>query len=182
MAQPPGGYYQQPQPGYYAPPPRKGCAWGWCLGCGCAAVLVILAAAGIFGVKYWDTLIKPKIEKEIKGFESTVKESKPTPTSSKPTAKPAAKPAAKAPAKPVAKPRKPQSGPQPTQAAAKRVALQAAGQSGWIAKVVYTSPDRQRMKVWIGPPASEFVAEVVLQWDSGKNRFEVEEKRGIPGM
>ena len=77
---------------------------------------------------------------------------------------------------PIERPKK--ATPKPGEAAAKREAL--AKHPSWVAKIMYRSPDWTRVKVWIGPPASEFVSELVLQWNSSRGRYDVQRARAIP--
>ncbi|MBM3500791.1 MAG: hypothetical protein FJX74_19195 [Armatimonadetes bacterium] len=76
---------------------------------------------------------------------------------------------------PIQRPKK--ATPKPGEAAAKTAAL--AKHQGWVARVVYHSRDWQRVKVWIGPPESEFNFELVLQWDGRRNRYVVERSSAI---
>ncbi|MEN6549514.1 MAG: hypothetical protein ABFE07_26010 [Armatimonadia bacterium] len=92
--------------------------------------------------------------------------------------------AANAPAGTVAPPKavvQEKPAPQPAQPATtaapdpnKALAVALADKPKWVGKLMYVSPDRQRVKVWVGPPNSEFTNSVVLQWDAGKNRYVVE--------
>ena len=66
----------------------------------------------------------------------------------------------------------------PGEAAAKAEAL--AKHPSWVAKIMYHSPDWQRVKVWIGPPSSEFVSELILQWNNTRNQYDVERAGSIP--
>lgn len=156
--QPPMG--NVPPPVYGMPPPKKKSSvlW-WILGCGCLLAILALGVLIYGGAHLFNKAILPELQKQqhptppIPGTVVTeVFETKKTiPTGA------AAKPG---------------------EAAAKKAAL--AGHSSWVAKVKYFSPDWQRAKVWIGPPASEFVTAVVLRWDPKKNVYIVENMEGIP--
>ena len=66
----------------------------------------------------------------------------------------------------------------PSEALAKQTAL---GQKpSWKAKVVFHTPDWQRVKVYIGPPNSGYTTSVVLQWDGAANAYRVERTEAIP--
>jgi hypothetical protein len=77
---------------------------------------------------------------------------------------------------PIERPKK--ATPKPGESAAKAAAL--AKHPSWVAKIVYRSPDWQRVKAWIGPPQSEFVSELILQWNGSRNRYDIEKAYAIP--
>jgi len=67
---------------------------------------------------------------------------------------------------------------QPSETLAKQTAL---GQKpSWKAKVVFHTPDWQRVKVYIGPANSAYTTSVVLQWDGAANAYRVERTEAIP--
>lgn len=49
-----------------------------------------------------------------------------------------------------------------------------------MAKVAYASADWQRVKVWVGPPQSEFTTAITLQWDAQANLYNVAKMEALP--
>jgi hypothetical protein len=168
---------------YAAPPPQKrgGPPWPWILlGCGCLLVILVLVGVIWGGTYYYRTKVAPqitKVEQEFKqpsgetttsgnegsataGGESTGEGEQPEPTTGTPGPSSAATP-------------------QPSREAALKAALE--GHSDWVGKIVYVSDDLQRVKVWIGPPQSEFTAEVVMEWNASLNRYLLKEAHPVPG-
>lgn len=161
-AMPPAG---PPPVAYGAPPPRKKgvSPWWFVLGCGCL-LIVLLIAVGIYGgAKLWKGLIQPELQKNLpytppvpstQTFESPQTVAEPSP------------------------PQSPAVSAKPGKEAAMKAAL--GSKPDWVAKVKYASADWQRVQVWVGPPASEFIAAVVLQWNSQNGSYDIERTDDIP--
>jgi hypothetical protein len=66
----------------------------------------------------------------------------------------------------------------PSEALARQTAL--GDKTNWKAKVVYNTPDWQRVKVYTGPANGEYTTSVVLQWDGKTNSYRVERTGPIP--
>lgn len=154
-----------PSPGYGAPPPRKKMNWlWWLLGCGCLLAILIIAGAVYGGAKLWKKTVLPELQKQ----------QIPTPT-------PPATEALKTMTidEPAKVPSTPAVSQKPGKQAALKAALKATKRGNWVAKVNYASADWQRVKVWVGPPASEFLTSILLQWDSQKNAYRIEKIEDI---
>lgn len=50
----------------------------------------------------------------------------------------------------------------------------------WVAKVVSHSSDYRKVVVWIGPPQSEWVSEITLQWSTMSESYRVVEEGEVP--
>ncbi|MFP3903556.1 MAG: hypothetical protein ACLFWB_04850 [Armatimonadota bacterium] len=50
----------------------------------------------------------------------------------------------------------------------------------WVAKIVSHSSDYQKVVVWIGPPQSEWVSEITLQWDDSIDAYTVVSESEVP--
>ncbi len=71
----------------------------------------------------------------------------------------------------------PASGTQPGEQAAVKAAL--ANSPGWVTKVVRRSDDWKTAVIWIGPPYSEWVSEIRLQWNDELGLYELESESYI---
>lgn len=137
-------------------PRKRGLTWlGVGLGCGCLFIVLSLTA-GIYAVKcYYDRSIAP-IVREHQQQQQPQPATPPQSTSTS-----ALRPAATLPDPKLAV--KPALAPTP----------------GWVGKTVYVSPDHQRVKVWVGPPNSEYTNALVMQWDGANGKYVVESTKGI---
>ncbi|MGE5530843.1 MAG: hypothetical protein ACM3VW_01835 [Bacteroidota bacterium] len=155
-----------PAPSYVPPPPRKKMNWlWWLLGCGCLLIILVIAGAIWGGSKLWKQTVAPELQKQQ------------LPRPPAPTTDDVAQPTTID--EPVKVPSAPAVTAKPGKQAALKAALKAAQGNRWVAKVNYASSDWQRAKVWIGPPASEFTTEVVLQWNPKQNAYIIEDTEGI---
>lgn len=157
-----------------APPPgRRRFPWLWLiLGCGCLILLLVIVGA-IVGVGYFAFKEAPErlksLEKEIPLPPGPKTDTKPAPAlptapkaDTRPQAPSSASPNATAPAAP--KTTSPaSSGPRPSKNAAIRAALSYC-EKGWVAKIIRHNVDWTKVTVAVGPPASEWVGEIDLQW------------------
>ena len=50
----------------------------------------------------------------------------------------------------------------------------------WAAKIVSHSPDYKRVVVWIGPPQSEWVSEITLEWNEAITAYDLVEEGEVP--
>lgn len=166
---PPAPAYQPtPAPVAYIPPPKRKTSVVWYIvGCGCLVLLLVLAAGGYFGYKAYQEKIAPELKKAMEIPALPTKDATPD-TDPSATETPETKSSTSAPAV----------NEQPGKDAALKAAL--AGTSDWVGRVEYSSPDWQRVKVWVGPPESEFVNALVLQWDTGNNTYQIESTTAIP--
>lgn len=136
----------------------------WLLGCGCLLAILIIVGAIYGGTKLWQKTVLPELQKQqipappeptTQGLQTTTVD------------------------EPKKLPGTPAVSQKPGKQAALKAALKAAKGSKWVAKVNYASADWQRVKVWVGPPASEFLASILLQWDSQKNAYRIEKIEDI---
>lgn len=67
---------------------------------------------------------------------------------------------------------------QPGPEAAKEAALR--DSPDWVAKIESHSPDYQRVVVWIGPPESEWVGEVTVEWNEAMAAYEIVDSGEVP--
>lgn len=146
--------------------PRKKTPVGLFIGLGCLAGLGLLAALVAVGWlipgRHVQTTVTEVTEEVASTGETPAPSASTTPSAVK-TGTPA----------PVAKPSREQ---------AVRAALDARGEKNWVAKVTYASPDLQRVKVWLGPPQSEYTTEMVLQWHSDQGAYAVESTEPLPAL
>lgn len=134
-------------------------SWLWpVLGCGCVAIVLSTVAIIYAGRCYWEQKVVPEL-RELR--EEAQPQKAPAETVSRPKAIVEQKPFDVQPA-PAA--------PDPKQA----MAAALADKPNWVGKIKYISPDQQRVKVWVGPPNSEFANSVVLRWDAATNKYVVE--------
>lgn len=68
----------------------------------------------------------------------------------------------------------------PGKAAAEEAALRAINQPGWVTRVQEHSGDWRRVTIWAGPPQSEWVYEVTLEWDDGSGRYVLQMVSEVP--
>jgi hypothetical protein len=154
-----------------APPsPRRKPAWPWILGCGCLGLLVVLGGGGYTGYRYWQAKVRPRLVEEVNSLEKTAPT--PLPEADKPTEAASESPAPKS-AKPAVTQR-------PSKEKAIRAALAETKERNWVAKVAYAAADWQRVKVWVGPPNSEYTTAITLQWDTQQNLYNVVQMSALP--
>lgn len=170
-----------------APPPgKRRFPWLWLLfGCGCLIVLLVLVGA-IVGVGYFAFKEAPprlqSLEKEIPFPPGPKTDTKPAPSSqtsphveTRPQVPASASPKTSAPA-PKKTTLPSSAGPRPSRNAALRAALRFC-EKGWVAKIVRHNADWTKVTVAVGPPASEWVGEIDLQWRG--NGYVAVKKRAI---
>lgn len=165
-ATPPPAPAHATRPPVAPPTPRRSTRWPWILGCGCLGLLLVLAASAFFGYRYWQHNIQPRILTEIQATE----QSPTAPTEPANTTRTA----------PPATPTAPAVTEKPSKEKAVRAALAETTEKDWVAKVVYASGDWQRVKVWVGPPRSEFTTAITLQWDPQDNVYNVVRVETLP--
>ncbi|MGD9495077.1 MAG: hypothetical protein AB7Y46_02080 [Armatimonadota bacterium] len=64
--------------------------------------------------------------------------------------------------------------------AAVRAALEAINEPGWVTRVQEHSADWRTVTVWAGPPQSEWVYEVTVQWDDGLGAYVLQRIADVP--
>lgn len=163
---PPSAPVYAARPPVAPPTPRRGTPWPWIVGCGCLSLLALATAGGFIGYRYWQQKVQPRILAEIKATEQSPP--------------PATAPVKTPEAAPPATPATPAVTEKPSEGKAIRVALAQTKEKNWVAKVVYASADWQRVKVWVGPPQSEFTTAITLQWDSQGNLYKVAKLEALP--
>jgi len=124
------------------------------VGWGCLVSVVVLAAMSYVAYCHWHATVLPRIQEEIRRSETT-----PQPGT-------------------VAQPPAPAA--QPSKALAVKAALEPIGEPDWVTKVTRASKDLRHMTVWVGPPDSEWVSELTMEWHPGAGRYEVAKSTRIP--
>lgn len=71
-------------------------------------------------------------------------------------------------------------GAQPSMATAIQAALDAINEPTWITKIQEHSPDWRSATIWAGPPQSEWVYQVRLEWDDGLGQYVLQELSELP--
>ncbi len=154
-----------PPPGQYAPPKGRS-PWLWiggCLACGCVLVVlvVVLMLLGLVPALYfWSATPEVEPSEPAQVFPEDVELGAPQ-TEAEPSGE--------------------EDVPdiyQPGEEVAKEAALM--DTPDWVAKVVEHSSDWKSVTVWVGPPQSEFVAAVRLQWNDEIDCYEVAGTEEIP--
>lgn len=171
---------QPPAPGYgYVPPepPKRASSKAPCIivgaigGCGCLVVIAVAIALhfGILGgLWFWQQQSEPP-QPVTPPFEMPpIEQPAPVPVPNPvPVPEPAAPPDQPQPAAP--------SGAGPSMAAAIQAALDAINEPSWITKIQEHSPDWRSATIWAGPPQSEWVYQVRLEWDDGLRQYVLQE-------
>jgi hypothetical protein len=139
----------------------------WLLGCGCLLIILVIAGAIWGGSKLWNQIIAPELH-----LQQLPHPPPPPPTTDGVVQPTTIDETVKVPSTPAVSAK-------PGKQTAVKAALKAAPAGKWVAKVNYASADWQRVKVWIGPPNSEFAEAVLLQWDAKKNVYRVEKTEAI---
>ena len=167
---------QPPAPGYgYAPPepPTRASSKLPCIivgvvgGCGCVLVIAVAIALhlGILGgLWFWQQQSQPP-QPEPPPFEMLPIEQPPPPPEALPPD--------------VTQPPAP-SGAMPGESAAVRAALDAINEPSWTTKVQEHSSDWRHVTVWAGPPQSEWVYQVTVEWDDGLGQYVLQEMSEVP--
>ena len=160
-----GGQSYEPPPGQYARP-RGRSPWPWIVGglaCGCLLVVlvVVLMLLGLVPALYFWSMTpegEPSEAPQVlpEGVELGAPETEPEPSGEEDVPEIY----------------------QPGEEVAKEAALM--DTPDWVAKVVEHSSDWQSVTVWVGPPQSEFVAAVRLQWNDELDCYEVAGTEEIP--
>lgn len=71
-------------------------------------------------------------------------------------------------------------GPGPTEAGAVQAALDAINEPTWVTRIQERSDDWRRVTVWAGPPQSEWVYAVTVEWDDGMQGYVPQQTSEVP--
>ncbi len=71
-------------------------------------------------------------------------------------------------------------GPGPTEAGAVQAALDAIEQPTWVTRIQERSEDWRRVTVWAGPPQSEWVYEITVEWDDDLQAYVPQQTSEVP--
>jgi len=71
-------------------------------------------------------------------------------------------------------------GPGPTEAGAVQAALDSIEQPTWVTRIQERSDDWRRVTLWAGPPQSEWVYAITVEWDDDTHGYVVQQTSGLP--